>query len=141
MDTSTVFLGVIALATLVMATVQLGIIVYGAKLARRVDRLVDVVETEIKPTLGRVNAMSEDMSRATALAAVQAQRFDKLGERITGYIDQLSNLTEDTVVEPMRRGAALLRGVRVVIAALRGARRTGSSGEEEVVVEAGGHTQ
>ena len=110
MDTSTVFLGVIALATLVMATVQLGIIVYGAKLARRVDRLVDVVETEIKPTLGRVNAMSEDMSRATALAAVQAERFDKLGERMTVYVDQLLELTEDTVIEPMRRGAALLRG-------------------------------
>ena len=138
MDTSTVFLGVIALATLVMATVQLGIIVYGAKLARRVDRLVDVVETEIKPTLGRVNAMSEDMSRATALAAVQAERFDKLGERMTVYVDQLSELTEDTVIEPMRRGAALLRGLRVVMAVLRGAQRTGSSGEADVVVDAAG---
>ena len=128
MDTSTVFLGVIALATVVMSTVQLGIIVYGAKLARRVDRLVDVVETEIKPTLGRVNAMSEDISRATALAAVQAQRFDKLGERITAYVDQLAVLTEDTVVEPMRRGAALVRGLRVVIAALRGSRGSGASG-------------
>ncbi len=137
MDTSTVFLGVIALATLVMATVQLGIIVYGAKLARRVDRLVDVVETEIKPTLGRVNAMSEDMSRATALAAVQAERFDKLGERMTVYVDQLSELTEDTVIEPMRRGAALLRGLRVVMAVLRGAQRTGSGGEADVAVDAG----
>jgi len=135
-DTSTVFLGVIALATLVMATVQLGIIVYGARLARRVDRLVDVVETEIKPTLGRVNAMSEDMSRATALAAVQAERFDKLGERITVYVDHLSELTEDAVVEPMRRGAALLRGLRVVMAVLRGAQRTGSSGEADVVGDA-----
>jgi hypothetical protein len=136
-DTSTVFLGVIALATLVMATVQLGIIFYGAKLARRVDRLVDVVETEIKPTLGRVNAMSEDVSRATALAAVQAERFDKLGERVTVYVDQLAELTEDTVIEPMRRGAALLRGLKVVMAALRGVQQAGSRGEADVVADSG----
>ncbi len=139
MDTSTLFLGIIALATIVMATVQLGVIVYGARLTRRVDRLVDVVEKEIKPTLGRVNAMSEDISRATSLAAVQAERADRLFARVAERVDHFSVLTEDTVVEPLRQGAALLRGLRVALAVLCGAERTGASGEADVVVDASGH--
>ena len=35
-----VFLGVIALATLTMAAIQVGVIVYGWTLARRVNRLL-----------------------------------------------------------------------------------------------------
>ena len=35
MDTSTLFLGTIALSVLVMATVQVGMIIYGARLAQR----------------------------------------------------------------------------------------------------------
>ncbi len=138
MDTSTVFLGVIALATLLMATVQLAMVVYGTRLARRFDRLVDVVEKEIRPTLGRVNAMSEDMSRATSLAAVQAERFDQLFARLVEQVDRFSDLTEDAVVEPMRRGAALLQGLKVVMAVLRGVERAGPAGDTEVGGEADG---
>ena len=139
MDTSTVFLGVIALATIVMATVQLAMIVYGTRLAQRFDRLVDVVEKEIRPTLGRVNAMSEDMSRATSLAAVQAERFDKLFARLVEQVDHFSELTEDAVVEPMRRGAALLQGLKVVMAVLRGVERTGPAADTEVGAGGDGH--
>ena len=139
MDTSTVFLGVIALATIVMATVQLAMIVYGSRLARRLDRLVDVVEKEIRPTLGRVNAMSEDMSRATSLAAVQAERFDKLFARLAEQVDHFSELTEDAVVEPMRRGAALLQGLKVVMAVLRGVERAGPAADTEVGAGGDGH--
>ena len=60
MDTSTLFLGTIALSVLVMATVQVGMIIYGARLAQRVNRLVDQVEKEIKPALTHVNAVSGD---------------------------------------------------------------------------------
>ena len=42
-DWSAVFLGVIALAVSVMAAIQVGIVVYGAKLARRVDALATQV--------------------------------------------------------------------------------------------------
>ena len=54
----TVFLGAIAFATVIMATLQIGMVVFGVRLAKRVDRLVLEVETELKPTLGRVNKIS-----------------------------------------------------------------------------------
>ena len=67
-DWSAIFLGIIALAVSVMAAIQVGIVVYGARLARRVDALATEVDREIKPLLAHLNAIGEEAARATALA-------------------------------------------------------------------------
>ena len=141
----TVFLGAIAVATVVMALVQVGIIVFGARLAQRVDRLVTVVETEIKPTLGRVNDMSGDVNRATSLAVAQVERADQLFARVAERVDNVTLVAQDVVVEPVRQGAALLQGLRVAIATLREVAgsprtptaRTGSAGDDDEVLGIG----
>lgn len=117
----TVFLGAIATATVVMALVQVGIIVYGARLARRVDRMVDVIELELKPALDRVNAMGGDMNRATSLAVAQVERADQLFARVAERVDRITVVTQDAVIEPFRQGSALLEGFRVALGVLRGA--------------------
>ena len=135
----TVFLGAIAVATVFMALVQVGIIIYGARLARRVDRLVVVVETEIKPALGRVNAMSGDMNRATSLAVAQVERADQLFARVADRVDRVTLVAQDAVIEPFRQGAALLHGLRVALGVLREAagpsrapaKAPGPDGEDE----------
>lgn len=134
----TVFLGAIAVATVLMALVQVGIIVYGARLVRRVDQLVTVVETEIKPALGRVNAMSGDINRATSLAVAQVERADLLFAKVADRVDRVTLVAQDAVIEPFRQGAALLQGLRVAIAVLREAgssgtptERTGSVDDDE----------
>ena len=116
----TVFLGAIATATVVMALVQVGIIVYGARLARRVDRMVDVIELELKPALDRVNAMGGDVSRATALAVAQIERADQLFARVAERVDRITVVTQDAVIEPFRHGSALLEGLRAALSVLRG---------------------
>lgn len=117
----TVFLGAIAAATLVMAFVQVGIIVYGARLARRVDRMVDVIELELKPALDRVNAMGGDMNRATSLAVAQVERADQLFARVAERVDRITVVTQDAVIGPFRQGSAILKGLRVALGVLRGA--------------------
>jgi len=117
----TVFLGAIATATLVMAFAQVGIIVYGARLARRVDRMVDLIELELKPALDRVNAMGGDMNRATSLAVAQVERADQLFARVAERVDRITVVTQDAVIEPFRQGSALLEGLRVALGVLRGA--------------------
>ena len=119
MEMSTLFLGAIALATLVMAVVQMCMIIYGARLAQRVSRLVDQVEQEIKPALNRVNAMSGDMNRATSLAVAQLERVDQLLGQFSGRADHLMTLAQDALVAPVRQGVALLQGMRAALAALR----------------------
>ena len=135
----TVFLGAIAVATVLMALVQVGIIVYGARLARRVDQLVTVVETEIKPALDRVSAMSGDLNRATSLAVAQVERADQLFAKVADRVDRVTLVAQDAVIEPFRQGAALLEGLRVAIAVLREAAgssrtptaRAGSVGDDD----------
>ena len=122
----TVFLGAIATATIVMALVQVGIIVYGARLAQRVDRMVDVLETELKPALDRVNAMGGDMNRATSLAVAQVERADQLFARVSERVDRITLVTQDAVIQPFRHGSALLEGFRVALSVLRGTATTSS---------------
>ena len=125
----TVFLGAIATATAVMAVVQVGIIVFAARLARRVDRMVDVMETELKPALDRVNAIGGDMNRATSLAVAQVERADQLFARVAARVDRVTAVTQDAVIEPFRHGSALLEGFRVALSVLRGSPSPGPQGD------------
>ena len=129
MDAPTLLLGVIAAATGVMAAVQIGLIVYGARLARRVDRLVDKVEREIQPTLTKINSMSSDTARATSLAVAQIERADQLFAQIAERVDHVTTVAQDAVVEPVRQGVALLQALRAGLAALRGVGETPSQSE------------
>ena len=121
MDLPTLLLGTIAVSTLVMAAVQIGLIIYGARLARRIDRLIDQVENEIQPALKRVNTISGDAERAASLAVAQVERADQLFALFAQRVDHLMDIAQEAVVEPVRQGAALLQGLRVALRALRGA--------------------
>lgn len=123
-----VFLGTIAVATLVMALTQVGVIIYGWMLARRVARLLDQVETEMKPLAESLNAIARDAARATALAAVQVERVDKLFSDLTVRLEQTAAILK-AVVTPLRDGAAILAGVRAALAVLKDLTgRSGGSG-------------
>jgi hypothetical protein len=116
----TVFLGVIALATATMAVIQALVIVYGARLARRVDQLADQVEREIKPALATLNAVAQDASRASALAAAQMERIDQLIGSLSARIDETAATAQHLVLAPLREGAALVRALQAMLAVLRG---------------------
>lgn len=119
MNAPTLLLGAIAVATMVMAIVQVGLIIYGARMARRVNRLVDVVEREIQPVVQRVNTMSEDAARASSLAVAQVERVDRLFAQLTQRLDEAMDAAQDAVVGPVRHGAALIQALRVGVAAMR----------------------
>ncbi len=135
MDVSTVFLGAIALSTTVMAVLQVAVLVRGAKLAQRVDRLVDQVEHDIKPALQRVNAVSSDVNRVTELAVAQVERADQLMTLVTDRVDRITLVAQDTVVEPVRQGTAVLRGLLAALDALRGKGTATRSQAEEPGVD------
>ena len=130
-----VFLGVIAFAVLVMATLQVGMVVYGARLAKRVTELADRVEREVTPVLASLQTVGADAARATALAAAQMERADRLFADVSQRIQETSVILQESVVTPAREGAAVVAGVRAAIAALRdvrpGVRRRASRADEE----------
>lgn len=121
-----VFLGIIAVATLVMALVQVGFVLYGMALARRLSRILDQVEQEMKPVLEELSAMARDAARASALAVVQVERVDKLFTELTARIEQTTTTVQRTIITPLREGAAVMAGIKAVLSILRDV--TGRSG-------------
>jgi hypothetical protein len=114
-----VFLGVIALATLTTALVQVSVIVYGWMLARRINRLVAQIEREMKPLADSLNAMARDAARATALAAGQVERVDRLLMDLAARIEQTASTVQGALVKPLRDGAAMMAGVRAALEIFR----------------------
>jgi len=122
-DWSAIFLGIIALAVSVMAAIQVGIVVYGARLARRVDALAIEVDREIKPLLTHLNAIGEEAARATALAAAQVERVDRLFADVSLRVEETATAVQTAIVAPAREGLALLSGVRAAFDAFKGIRQ------------------
>ena len=122
-----VFLGVIAVATLAIAIAQVGVIIAAGLMARRVGRMVDQLERDVKPLFGHLNAIGSDASRAVAMATAQVERADKLFADVTGRIEQTLNTLQTSIGAPAREGRAMLGAFRAAIQALR-EMRTGRKG-------------
>lgn len=127
-----IFLGIIAVATLASAIVQIGLIVAAASLARRLDRLASQVERELKPIFGHLDAIGRDASRAAAVAAAQVERADRLLADLGQRVEETAAAIQASLLGPAREGRALLSAFKAVFAALRGL-RTGRRhrGEDE----------
>ena len=132
---SEIFLGVIAVSTLLVAIVQVGVVVAAGIALRRLGRLVDTVEQEIKPIFGHVNTIARDASRAAALATAQVERADKLFSDVAVRVDEALNAVQASIGAPAREGRALLSAFRAAFQAIRELRQNGRSrqarGEEE----------
>jgi hypothetical protein len=135
-----VFLGVIALATLTIAVVHVGVIVGSWMVARRVNRLLEQVEQQMQPLAESVNAIARDAARVTALATNQVERVDRLVTDLAGRIEQTANTVQDAILKPLRDGAAMLAGVKAVIDVFRdpggrrGAGRTRPEDEDALFI-------
>ncbi|MGE0450797.1 MAG: hypothetical protein AB7Q29_14585 [Vicinamibacterales bacterium] len=117
-----VFLGVIAAATLVTATVQIGVLVAAGRLARRVQRLTEHVDRELTPLFGHLNRIGEDAARAAGQATAQVERVDKLVGEAVQRLEQALDNVQSAVAAPAREGAAVLAGFRAVLHSIRTAR-------------------
>ena len=130
-----VFLGVIAVATLAIAIAQVGVIIAAGLMARRVGRMVDQLERDVKPLFGHLNAIGSDASRAVALATAQVERADKLFADVSGRIEQTLNTLQTSIGAPAREGRAMMGAFRAAIQALRelrsGRARQGRGDEED----------
>ena len=122
---SEVFLGVIAIATLALAVVQVGVFVFLGLTVRRVTKLIGVAEREVKPILGHVNAIARDASRAASLATAQVERADKLFSDVALRIDAALNEVQASLGKPAREGRALLSAFRAAFRAIRDLRQNG----------------
>lgn len=113
------FLGIIAAATAAVALGQLAVLVVTGIAARRVAKLADTVEQELKPIFGHLNAIGRDASRATSLATAQVERADKLFADLAARIDETLDQVQTSVQGPAREGRALVAAFRAAFQAIR----------------------
>ncbi len=132
---SDLFLGVIAIATLVMALIQVGAMIAALRLARQATQAIQSVHQDVKPLLARAQSIADEASKTVALATAQAQKLDRLITDLSQRVDDTSIVLQDAIITPAREGLAIVAAVKAALTALRGVRelgtRNGRHAEEE----------
>jgi hypothetical protein len=130
-----VFLGVIAVATLVMALIQVGAVVAALRVARQAQATLDSVHQEIRPLIARASAVIDEASRTAALATAQAQKVDVMLTDLSRRVEETALVVQEAIVRPARHGFAIVAAIRAALGAFRGAHdmrpRHGRAEEED----------
>ena len=130
-----VFLGIIAVATVAIAITQIAVIVAAGRVARRVERLADQLEQDVKPLFVHLNAIGRDAARAAALATQQVERADRVFADLALRLETALDNAQTAIGKPVREGRALLSAFRAAIQAIRdvrhGTRGRGRRGEDD----------
>ena len=137
-DWSDVFLGIIAVATLATAIVQIGVLVAAGMLARRIGRLPEQVERDLSPLIASLNAIGQDAARARHWRRLKWNASIASSAMPCQRLETSLNVIQTAISVPAREGAALMVGLRAVLDSLRrGAAnrpsRTRSSDEEDAL--------
>ena len=114
-----VFLGVIAVATLVMALIQLGLVVGGIIAVKRVNEMLTRVEASAKPVLAHVDELIVDTKASLAAARAQVDRVERQTLHVLTRTEQAVQRVEGYLVAPAREGIALVAGARALLSAFR----------------------
>ena len=115
-------LGVIAVATLVMALIQVGAIIAALRLARQAQQVIQSVQQDVRPLIARANAMADEASRTIALATAQAQKVDRLVTDLSRRVDETAGVLQEAIITPAREGLAIVAALKAGLGALRGLR-------------------
>ena len=121
-DWSEIFLGVIAAATLLMALIQVGAIVFAARLGRQVQQLATSVQQDIRPLIARANSIAEEATKTASIATAQAQKIDRLVTDLTRRVDETSAVVQEAIITPAREGMALVAALKAGLGVLRNVR-------------------
>jgi hypothetical protein len=110
-----VFLGIIALGSVVQAAFLVGLAMQGRRLARRLEDLQDRVDREIRPSLESLSRVTRNLGEASDLAVLQVRRFDGLLADTVGKVEDTTTLLRNLILRPLGPLvdiAAFLKGIR-----------------------------
>jgi hypothetical protein len=130
-----VFLGIIAVAVLTMAIIQVAAIVFAARAARRVGDAVSRLEQNVQPIISNLQAVSGDAARASAAATAQVERAGQLLHDVVTRVDETVMSVQESILRPAREGLAFLESLRSIFAAFRSDAATGGKRSSTVEEE------
>src|SRR6185436_4207562 len=100
---SNVLLGIIAVAVLVMAILQVIAAILAAKAARRIADAISRFDTAFRPIVSNLHQITADAARATSLAAAQVERIDRVMSDVSRHVEQTAKAIP-LLVESARDG-------------------------------------
>ena len=118
-STAELLLGVIALAVAVMAIVQVGAIVAGLRVARRVEHMASEFETNVKPLLANLTSLGAEATKAATVAAAQVERLDRIFSDVVTRVDSTLGTAQAFIAGPVKDGMAIVAGIRAAMNALK----------------------
>ena len=110
-----VFLGVIALSSIVQAGFLIGLMIGGRRVARRVDALSDRIDREIHPALDNLSRITRNVAEVTDLVTLQARRIDDVLADTIEKIEDTTDTIRRVIVKPLGPLvdiAAFFKGIR-----------------------------
>jgi len=128
-----VFLGVIALGSLLQGVFLVALMLFGRRLSQRIDAIQERIDRDVTPALENFARVSRAAAEIADLAALQARRVDLLLADTVEKIEQTTSLVQEHVIRPLKPIASLLaflkglqRGIDVFLQ-VRGERGVGAA--------------
>lgn len=138
-ESASVFLGIIAVATAIMACIQIGAIIAVARLGKQVRDLVSTVQVEIRPLIARTTTLAEEASRTASIASAQAEKIDALLTSLARRVDDTAAVVQEAIITPAREGLAIVAALKAGLSVLKGIRiprgpKTGVEDEDALFI-------
>jgi hypothetical protein len=118
-DWSVVFLGIIAVSTLLMALIQVGAIIAVLRVVRETQQLLTTVQQDVRPLIAKTTAIVDEASKSVALATAQVQKVDTLVTDLTRRVDETAAIVQKAIVTPAREGMAIFAAIRTGLGSLK----------------------
>jgi len=134
LETTNMWLGIMAVVSVLEALLLIGLGVGGFMMYRRVMTLVADLETrQVAPLREKVDGILVDVKTITARVSQQTERVDHAISGTMDRVDETAERMKHTVRDRVAHATGVVRGVRAVIMSL-----LGSDGRNEPPAEAAG---
>jgi predicted PurR-regulated permease PerM len=120
-------LGIIAVAVLVMAVIQVAAIVFAMSAARRIGQVADRLERNLNPVVSNLQTITADAARVSTLAAAQMERADRMFTDLTRRAEEVMGAAA-ALLGPAGKGGTFLHSIKAVLAAIHELRRSSRRG-------------
>jgi methyl-accepting chemotaxis protein len=109
------FLGVIALATLIIAAFHLGMLITGIRMVKRLQQTVERAENAFHPIATRADQLADQISHVAARVGVQVDRTERLFNSLDEQVSRISWTVRMAAAGPLRQSVALVAGAKALV--------------------------
>jgi hypothetical protein len=107
-----VFLGIIALSSIVQAAFLIGLARAGQRLGQRLEALQRRVDEDIRPGLEHLTRVTRNVAEISDLAALQTQRVSEILSNTLDRVEETTELVQRLVLRPLAPLADVLAFVK-----------------------------